>query len=99
MKGIIIGIAVFFGIAFASEPAQVGEVNCTALLVLKDDSGIIQVRDGKQPEIRYALASCEDVQYKGGGVVIRHYTDLLTGAWATVYYPAYRIRSVTVKPK
>ena len=38
-------------------------------------------------------------KYQGGGVVIRYIVEPLTGKWATVYYPAHRIQSVTVTPK
>lgn len=47
----------------------------------------------------YNLARCEDAEFKGGGVVIRHITDELMGTWSIRYYPAHKIDSVSVTPK
>lgn len=49
----------------------------------------------------YSLERCEDVKFKGGGVVIKYIIDpthpTLGHKSATVYYPAHRVRSVTVQ--
>ncbi len=92
---LLIPILLLSGLAIASEPATTTDSACQAAVTrMPNLEGIIQVNP-----IRYDLARCEDVKYQGGGVVIRYIVDPLTGKWATIYYPAHRVQSVTVTPK
>lgn len=92
---LLIPILLFSGLAIAGEPATATDSPCQAAVArMPSLEGIVQI-----PVIYYALARCEDVKYQGGGVVIRYIVEPLTGKWATIYYPAHRIQSVTVTPK
>ena len=88
---LLISLLLLSGLAIAGESTAA----CQAAVTRRPNpEGIIQVNP-----VQYDLARCDDVQYKGGGVVIRYIVEPLTGKWATVYYPAHRIQSVTVTPK
>lgn len=92
---LLIPLLLLSGLAIASEPATATDSTCQASVIrMPNPEGIIQAKP-----IHYELARCEDVKYQGGGVVIRYIVDPLTGKWATIYYPAHRVKSVTVTPK
>ncbi len=93
MKIFILLFASIAAIAADTQPLPV-TAECQAVVrPAPHPNGIIQVT------LHYDLAKCEDVQYKGGGVVIRRLLNPNLGTWDTLYIPAHRIETVVVEPK
>ena len=67
-------------------------VGCRAIVV-KPNPNI-----GTVPTVvkHYEMERCADVQFKGGGVVIRYITEPAMRKFATVYFPAHTVSEVVV---
>jgi len=87
MVRLVIVLIAFCGLCLAQGPI---EVKCEALVTKNAEPIAV---------LKFDLARCEDVQFKGGGVVIRYISDKLMGAWSIRYLPAHQVKAVAVTPK
>lgn len=89
---VLLSVGLFGASAAVNSPI---EITCSALVTREPNpAGIVQVNP-----IRYDLAKCEDVQFKGGGAAIRYVTNAQLGQWAIIFYPAHKVTKVEVVPK
>lgn len=96
MKGILIAIVLSFSLmAGETQERKPLEPTCHAIVTLANNSITVSPLSVRH----YDLVRCEDVEFKGGGVVIRHITDAPMGFWSIMYYPSHRVSAVSVTPK